>query len=381
MKKNILLILLLNWTISMFGQITVTDATFPVAGDTLRFAVDDEPNIDLQSPGTDLTWDFTSLDGPAFERIILDASEGANSGNYPNANILIGEPPVAETYFQTTSSQYLALGFSGADPIGLGLDVVFKNNPPLIEQESPLNYNDQNSSSSSVLVPYAWDDLPAVITDSIAGGFPLTPDSIAIEVETNRTETVNAWGTVNLPIGNFEVLRVRRQDISETKVLAYFPFLNWTDVTDALISANLGEFLGADTTLTYRFLNDTSKEPIAIITADPMTEEPTNAQYKFIDPTTNIIKLYEKKANVYAYPNPAIDRIRFDLVNIPRGNYELNIHNILGVKIWSQPYQAFNSTDTVQLNINDFRKGTYLYSLVNESGKTLVTRRLIILRP
>ncbi|MEM6966644.1 MAG: hypothetical protein AAF573_17905, partial [Bacteroidota bacterium] len=277
MKKNILAIALTLWTISAFGQITITNATFPAAGDTLRFAIDDDPSIDLQSPGADLTWDFSSLDGPAFERIILDASAGDNSDNYPDANILIGEPPVAETYYQTTAAQYLSLGFSGADPLGLGLEVVFKNTPPLIEQASPLNYNAQDISSSSVFVPYAWDDLPPLITDSIGGNFPLIPDSIAIEVATERTETVDAWGTVDLPIGDFEVLRVRRQDVTETKVLAYLPILNWTDVTDVLLAANFGEFLGADTTLTYRFLNDVSKEPIAIITANPSTEAPTNA--------------------------------------------------------------------------------------------------------
>ena len=94
-----------------------------------------------------------------------------------------------------------------------------------------------------------------------------------------------------------------------------------------------------------------------------------------------IIKLYDQKPNIYAYPNPAIDQVRFDILNIPKGKYDLNIYNILGVKVWSNNYDFRNSVDTIQLDVNNFKKGTYLYSLVNEKGKTLATRRLVILRP
>lgn len=379
MKKNILLFLISWLSIPLIAQITVTSATFPEAGDTLRIAIDADPNINLQEAGEDRTWNFESLDGPVFESLILPASEGEANANYPTATILTGQIPISETYYRTTDTEYVGLGFSGEDPIELGLEVIFKNSPPLTERLSPLNYDDDMNISSSVFVPYAWDDLPAIITDSIGGELPLTPDSIGIEVVTNRSEVVDAWGSVFLPVGNYEVLRVRRWDITETRVLAWVPFLQWTDVTDVL--GGVSDALGADTTLTYRFYNDTSKEPIAIIQADPVTEAPENAQYKSVDPSTSTIKLYQKKPNIYAYPNPAIDKVRFDILNVPKGKYDLNVYNILGVKVWNQQHQIQNTTDTILLDVNHFKKGTYLYSLVNDRGKTLVTKRLIILRP
>lgn len=368
---------------SLVAQITVTSATFPAPGDTLRTVVDTEPNINLQAPGEDLTWNFTSLDGPVFENIILDASQGVSFAEFPNATIMTGQTPLAETYFQTTATTYTSLGYSGQDPIGLGLDVAFKNTPPLVERVSPLNYNDDNNSSSFVSVPFAWSDLPAIITDSLP--LPTTPDSIAIEVSTTRTETVDAWGKVILPVGTYDVLRVRRLDVTETSVQALVPTFPgfpsiWVNVTSFL--GGVSPFLGGDTTLTYRYYNDESKEPIAIIRADPIDETPTNAEYKSADPNTvSVIKLYGKKPNIYAYPNPAIDQVRFDLVNIPNGTYDLNIYNILGVKVWSNKYNFTNSADTIQLDLNNFSKGTYLYSLVNNEGKTFATRRLVILRP
>lgn len=370
---------------SLVAQITVTNATFPAPGDTLRTVVDTEPNINLQSPGENITWNFTSLNGPVFESIILDANQGASFVNFPNATIMTGQTPLAETYFQTTATTYTSLGYSGQDPIGLGLEVAFKNTPPLVERVSPLNYNDDNNSSSFVSVPFAWSDLPTVLTDSLPLPPDISPDSIAIEVTTTRTETVDAWGKVALPVGTYDVLRVRRMDITQTSVKALVPTFPgfpsiWIDVTSFL--GGVSPLLGGDTTLTYRYYNDESKEPIAIIRADPVDETPTNAEYKSVNPNTvNIIKLYDKKPNIYAYPNPAIDQVRFDLINIPNGAYDLNIYNILGVKVWSKKYELTNSSDTIQLDINNFKKGTYLYSLVNKRGKTLATRRLVILRP
>lgn len=388
MKKNILLIIFHLFCISLVAQITVTNATFPQIGDTLRTARDGSPNINLQSAGENISWDFSSLDGPIFENIILDPSEGASVSTFPNATLLMGQPPVGETYFETTSSTYTSLGFAGQDPIGIGLDVVFKNNPPLVERNAPLNYNDDNNSNSDVRVVFAWDDLPSEITDSLGGGLPITPDSIAIIVETSQQDDVDAWGTVTLPNGNYDVLRVRRWNERETKVEAFLPVFGgfWQDITDVLTSIIPdnpagGSFLGKDTTLTYHFYNDASKEEIAVVTVDPVNETPINATFKSTNQTTSIIKLYKNKPSIHAYPNPAIDKVQFDLVNVPKGKYDLNIYNILGVKVWSRECQFYNSADTIQLDVNDFKKGTYLYSLVNKKGKTLATRRLVILRP
>lgn len=370
---------------SLVAQITVTNATFPAPGDTLRTVIDANPNVNLQSPGEDLTWNFSSLDGPVFERIILDASLGANFVEFPDATIMTGQTPLAETYYQTTATEYTSLGYSGQDPIGFGLDVAFKNTPPLVERVSPLDYNDNNNSTSNVSIPFAWDDLPTILTDSLPLPAGINPDSIKIEVSTTRTETVDAWGKVILPVGTYDVLRARRIDVTQTGVLALVPTFPglpsvWVDVTGFL--GAVSPLLGGDTTLTYRYYNDESIEPIAIIRADPTDDTPLNAEYKSVDPNTvNVIKLYDKKPNIYAYPNPAIDQVRFDLVNIPTGIYDLNIYNILGVKVWSKKYDFTNSSDTIQLDLNNFKKGTYLYSLVNDEGKTFATRRLVILRP
>ena len=36
---------------------------------------------------------------------------------------------------------------------------------------------------------------------------------------------------------------------------------------------------------------------------------------------------------------------------------------------------------TIKLDISKLRKGTYLYSLTDAKGKTIATRRLMVIRP
>ena len=47
---------------------------------------------------------------------------------------------------------------------------------------------------------------------------------------------------------------------------------------------------------------------------------------------------------------------------------------------WSRTYYI-DGNRTEKVDVSELRKGTYLYSLSNEQGKTLSTRRLIVVRP
>ena len=376
MKKAFLHLILIFICFPSFGQITLTTDYFPAAGDTLRVATAVDPNIDLLSPGGDVTWDFTSLVGPVFESVLLDPSEGIAFSSFSEATVLTGQVGVGEQYFKTTATTYESLGFSGADPIGIGLDVIFRNEPPLVERRAPLNYPDLNTSTSSVSVPFAWADLPSIVTDSL-GTLPITPDSIGIEVITDRVENIDAWGTVQLPMGDYEVLRLRRRTITDTRLKAFVPIFGWTDVTDLVPN----EFLGKDTTLSYRFYNNDIKEEIAIINVNPIDEEILNVRFKSDNSTTSLIKLHTGQPNIQAYPNPAIHSVRFDVVNMPAGKYHLKMFNILGTQVWDETYRLDNQRDTISIDLYTFKKGTYLYSLIDEYGTPIVTRRLMIIRP
>ncbi|MBK7425905.1 MAG: T9SS type A sorting domain-containing protein [Saprospiraceae bacterium] len=69
-----------------------------------------------------------------------------------------------------------------------------------------------------------------------------------------------------------------------------------------------------------------------------------------------------------------------DLVGLSAGNYTVKIINILGMAVWSEKYYV-NGSRTIRVELDDFKRGTYLYALINDKGRTITTKRLIVLKP
>jgi hypothetical protein len=79
-------------------------------------------------------------------------------------------------------------------------------------------------------------------------------------------------------------------------------------------------------------------------------------------------------------PNPASNKIIFEIRNMPFGNYVLRILNILGTEVWQQSIKI-NTNMNIEANISKLPKGTYLYNLKDSRGATVMTKKLIISRP
>lgn len=376
MKKYLLFSLLLAYT-CVNAQITLTDSYFPAVGDTLKTAIDGMPSgITITAPGGNQTWDFSSVQGLSRQQIILPASEGMQTDQFPDAEVLLpigNGPQVGETYVNVTNNLYELIGYSGTDPVGFGLEVVVPFIPGIVERRAPVEFFDINTTESNILIAAASDELPGELLDML----PVTPDSIRLRVNSTRLDVVDGWGTLVIPGGEYEVLREKRTTQQETRLEAKVPLLNWLDVTDLLPF----DFLGKDTTTVYHFWGN-EKEAIAeVIVTNDEAETPLFVEYKDNGFVTSVPYVNTGKSDVLAYPNPAITDVRFDLLNLSSGKYTLKIFNILGVELTSKEHFVNNATKTVKVDLDSFRKGTYLYSLIDPNGKTISTKRLVIIRP
>jgi len=85
-------------------------------------------------------------------------------------------------------------------------------------------------------------------------------------------------------------------------------------------------------------------------------------------------------AAIRAYPNPATEWVRFECTNLPQEQYTLKIYNIIGKLVWKESY-ALSGNKSIKLDLDDFKKGTYLYSLVDEKGNVIGTKRLVVVKP
>lgn len=380
MRTNLYLLFLIVLTYSpIFGQITVQNITIPKVGDTLRTATDNLPsNINITSPGPNQTWDFSNLVAPfVTETVLLNPSQGMSSAEFPTATYLVKQSDNAEFYFRNTNNQTLQLGFTGDAPGGLGINVVAKYVPPQVEKQTPMSYGDQLSSNTSIDIPFS----SSIIPDSILNQLPIRPDSIRISATFTIETNVDAWGKLSIPGGTYDVLRQKRTTIANRKLEIKSNALPvWIDVTTAF---PLPGITGLDTTVVYEFWSNVAKEAIAIVSvAGVQSTQATGVTFKA---DSNVItsaytKPTTKTGNIHAYPNPAIGSVRFDMVGLSPGNYTVKIINILGMSVWSEKYYISGSR-TVRVELDNFKRGTYLYALINDKGRTITTKRLIVLKP
>ncbi|HRI59784.1 MAG TPA: T9SS type A sorting domain-containing protein [Saprospiraceae bacterium] len=362
------------------AQITVTSATFPVAGDTLMYVIDNSPvNINAATPpGGNQLWDFSTLQiSQTAETVYRNASAGTNAASFPGAElVVIGQ--TGETYFNVTNNKFEALGYSGGDPAGLGLNVLAKFSPPVVERSSPLNFFDITPQTTNLSLPFSTEQLP----DSLFQGSPIKPDSIRVRLNTQRLDVVDGWGTCQIPGGSYPVLRQKRTEYTTTNLDVYLGFLGWVDISQ-LGGGGFSNFLGTDTTVTFRFYSGTEKEEIAIATMSNDLSTVEAVRYKnngLSDASEPDGNSSPGSANIQAHPNPAVEYVNFTCSNLPRDNYTLKIYNFVGKVVWKGDY-ALNGNKVIYLDLNDFAKGAYLYSLSDGKGNIIGTKRLVVLKP
>jgi hypothetical protein len=366
------------------AQITVTNATFPAAGDSLVYAVDNGP-IGLNPatpPGGGQTWDFSTLQkADNLSAVYRPASAGSQSANYPGADlVVIGQ--AGETYYNLTNNKFESLGYAGADPTGLGLQVLAKFAPPLLERYAPMNFFDIKSQTSSLGLAFSTDQPPL---DTLFSGLPVNIDSLRLKITTDRTEVVDGWGTAIIPGGTYPVLRQKRTVYTTTGVDVYVvlgPFGTWVDLSTLIGGGGGGAGLGigTDTTITYHFYSNTEKEEIAIATMSKDLSSVTSVQFKNNAATPTITPVADLYSGIQAFPNPAVEWVRFDCTNLAAGDYTLKIFNIIGKCVWKKNY-TLSGTTSFKVELEDFKKGTYIYSLVDKQGKSVGTKRLVVLKP
>ncbi len=377
MKQQVItLFVLLCLSFLTKAQITVMGSSIPEVGDTLRTMVDNFPQmIEPGSTGGNQTWDFTGLTAPFMrETIFQPAGDGSASDQFPGANAVTLPNASVENYYVLSAHSIHEVGVYGMDPTGLGLDVVGRYSNPLLIKRTPLNYGDDDQLETDLTFPISADDLP----DTLINMIPFQFDSIRLKIEIERMDEVDAWGTLVLPDEEAQVLREKRVEVRNGKVEILLGIAGWFDVTDFVAGQFPLDIPQNETIVSYFYFDRQSIEPMAMVSLDSMGNV-SRVEYKTGDPT-DVESIATDRPNAFVYPNPSFGEVRFELTGIPAGVYKLEVMNILGVPIWENEYYV-NGKKVIQVDLTDLRRGTYFYRLVDRKDHTLVTKRLVLIRP
>jgi hypothetical protein len=373
------------------AQITIPVSTFPAVGDTFRYAVDLNPtNLDLITPpGGNQQWDYSALKvSQTSQTLFLAPSAGNNAASFPGADLLIKNFGGGETYYNVTTSKVELMGFTGGAAVPFAPNAIGRYNPALVDRRAPLDYGNATVQVSNLTIPFAVSDLPPFF-DSLLAGIPGGQfiDSVRVKVRFDQADTVDAWGSLKIPglTGPVPVLREKLVEKNtttmEARITVPFPF--WIDITGFLGGSGFGDLLGSDSTITYRFLSDVHKEELVSVTANFALDTIQTVRFKNIPQSVSAPEIGAEApgtASVQAVPNPAIDWVRFECVNLPNDEYTLKIFNIVGKVVWKETFQTAGKR-IITVDLENFNKGTYLYSLVNRKGDIIGTKRLVVVKP
>jgi hypothetical protein len=374
MKKVLPILVLALAASGLFAQITVTNATFPAVGDTLKMAIDNTPGgLVMTAPGGPTDWDFTGLTANLLnETVYFDASAG--SIVVPGAELFANLGGNTESYFNVTATAVELMAVKGPDPQGFGVETTFFFSPPMVQRRAPMTFPSSNLTSSSLLLPFAFDSLPSILTDSL--NLPITPDSIRVRITNDRNDFVDAYGNLAIPGGTYEVLREKRTEYRETRVDILLPGFGWQDITDILLAGGGFAGIGLDTVVTYNFFSNTEKEIIASVTVDSTGLNATMVTFKNNGLVSATAAVESAPPTVTISPNPFSDEANFALKNFAAGEYTLQVFGPQGQAAFSEQVPVHGDL-VQQVNLSQLGAGSYFYRFVAANGSVVASGKLL----
>ena len=347
----------------------------PRAGDTLLTAVDNLPTyIKNINSGRNQRWDFAMLEAPYIRSAVWKpASKGTAAALFKNAEYTAPVDEHTEGYYRTQGNDLLLLGAVGPDPLNLSRKSVLRYSPGLMERRYGLRYGDAFQADGNLVLTLGEDEIPSWFRKKL----PVSPDSLRLRVSYDRQYDVDSYGRMIVPGGIFDVIRERRIEIIEMRLEVKVGRRRWQEVTKSVKDK---ELLRTQKKISYHFYASSSKEPVARVWMSSNEKKVLKIEFKPRERESSVQNISSVRPDIYVSPNPAIASVRFEFFNLPPGTYKLSIFNIIGQEEWSKMY-TITGNYAEQVDISQLKKGAYLYSLKDERGRTLSTKRLMVIRP
>ena len=373
------------WLLStaVTAQITLTTDYFPAAGDTLVYAVaPGDFTIDLLTPGAERQWNFGSQVAVDTQFQIVRPYDG--NPDFPDADLVVPIDRQNIGYYALTDTTYELIGIQGLlDDVFPGFTFDAPIDPARPQRRAPLQYEAVYAATTVNTVAVDQDSLPQEAIRQF-GSLLSSVDSVRLVSTSVRDDVVDAYGTLTINGETFDVLRERRTETVTTVAEVKAPLLgpDYVDITTAAVlqEPDLGDFLGEQgPTTTYYYWTNTQKAAVAIVTVDE-NGTPTRMTFTPGDATNSLSPTLLPQAQVRVYPNPARNWTTFEVSGLDLGTYTLRVINMLGREVIRQELRPSGEVAKTTVDVSQLPRGPYIYSLTNERGRLLTTRRLLINR-
>ena len=356
MKKNLLAIALVFAGINSFAQITVTDSDLMSIGDVIYQGYDESPSssISLGNAGPNQTWDFSALQSQEYDTTnFIDPIGTPFAAIHPTANLCIDDN--GEYIYINKSAQNISL-------------VGFDNYPyPIMLAPLPLVYG-LDTSMGSVLIMDSIIENIGLIDDVLAPIISLNPlydkvDSIRIFMQSNTEFNVDAYGNVIIPMGSFDALRVKTENVTTQDIFLYCSSTitgngSWHIMPDSEVETTSSYAWWTNDPLIKFVLVQMEIDSLGEIDVVDFMHSPAPSSVR--DLSTNSFNIF---------PIPATNNL-----NIEAKNNELTSLDLLDLNGKLILKKEF--INSIILDVSHIAKGMYYLNLKTDEGK--VTKKIII---
>ena len=335
-----------------------------LAEDTIYFGKDylPDPRM-LTMTGPAQVWDFRSLKAPyALSRRIV--TSGERDGKM-FANLVNGKQ--TDAILQISGKVIQMVQVIENNPVCVGGRLSYSLTPAY----KPFFIGvlgEEYTYRGKMISVFVWPrDMTCVWTP------PQLPDSCRVTVTMVEETVIDGEGALYLPTEMAQVYRHKTQ-IKRAYKVEIKTGKTWRDVTSLVPGIRL-----LTTTSLIRFVSVSSGIPLAEIMLDS-NEDPASIEFKTHPMVTRIFTEEPVRPDIFAYPNPSYDVVRFQLSDLSHGLYKLKIFNILGVPVKEVEIEVDDKRETIALDLADMQRGTYLFRLQDKVGRTVKTKRFVLIQ-
>jgi hypothetical protein len=333
-------------SVAAFAQLTSANHT-PTNGDQYKMHMCDSTNISPGAAGSNVTWNFSSLNTHTSSVRTFDVASISGNTTYPNAALTISSTVDDPAYYSASSSSFMFHG--GQIAIGT-VKGSLAYSSPAIYMSYPLAMGNSSTVATAGSVFVTAPAPPAPANGTFVG--------------TSKVEA-DGTGTLVLP-SSVTYTNVMRVMTTQT--------INFNVMVQGTILQTIYDYYSAGTK--YPILSITVYSLNSAFGSGTSTVVLRNKESVFTPsvPTTTTAIVQQDAVVLRAYPNPSSSMINISVENNFSGT--ISVFDLTGRVVMKEQISSANSS----INVSGLNNGLYIFQLkdrsdhVAGSGKFTVSR-------
>ena len=330
------------------AQISITSDELLGVGDIVVQAFDEDPDPSILpgDAGEDIIWDFSALQEDNTDTFrFMSPTSTPYWGNFPTANLaLFTGTDSSYAYFNKNTQNLKMVGVATeVEELGLVSSTIEPNELFLV---FPYEYGFQDNE----VFDYYFES--SVTTPGV--------DSMKVRRNTVKDSHVDAWGSMTVPMGTYDVLRVHETRDYIDSIWAKVPFFGWQ-----LFAVE------EDTEERYLWWSDDPEVGYVLINLniDPESGEVMSSEF-MAEP--HLVGMPEQKstAHISVYPNPVQDNVIISNTGDTEMRYA--VYDLNGKKLMAG---ISNPVEKTILDLEGLESGIYFLRM--KEGDEFYTTKLV----